>query len=884
MANIDAYSARAARSETSRTSVAAGIKPQLSPFVVLFFALLAGCAGRALTENVGQHSEALPLRPAPERAFAWANDDLNQNAYFPDPTYSFNPSSTDAVRIANNGPGNYTVQFPGLNVQAGNYQVVAYGVGPSHRCQLMNWGGDTVNVLCVDSSGTPVNSKFVISYTNDFKNLVDANGNRLPAGFLYAEQPDTPSYNPNSAFSYNSSGQLNTILPDELTQVGIGRYIAVLSALNTDQGNAQVTAVGDKPAYCKLNGWVVFPGTADLWVGILCFDATTGAPKNNAFSLQFVSQPGALNDLYDRAYVWADQLQAPLGTGYSPSLFYNYDRLDQSSGNAAEHVATGRYFVGFPHIPTLQQSSVMVSALGDDPNYCHPNNWAFFPDTTVLEVDCFDRFGNPIDESFSAMYLRQESYCGLPDPGLEGAEAPGCSELEHLVHPGELQKRDNPVLRGYANTTGLTLWQPNQPTSIDEIYEGSFAPMVATNPPAILGEFGPASFKPSFTISGVAATTYSRSLLANALPWITFADTRDSTHVSVDIPAGETRPYWTAGLALPKDHSSVTVQMFEARGTSASDTLVNEFQVQLDSSVLVVPVYVHILRDKNNNPPSTLPSGYPYAPVFLSGTLPNQNYETLDEQIAWNVGNLFDRTAVRYPYWAIARRNTSVDAAPERIADPSDKRTATVSLSDGGTEEVPVFGDDIFGQCEKPSPYPSRPVQLRLMGVSFIRQGQGLEKVLLPAASATCSGPLDPSFCYDPKNTVGGTPAGALALQIVKAYDAPASGLPRGIHVIVGGSIFPVGGPVNNANCSELANGISCVNNRYAFIDGTGSGTSGTFDVQTIFHEIGHLIGAGPDLGDDPNEHNLMYGYGGHVSGLLSPSQCQRIVKRAGSF
>jgi hypothetical protein len=322
--------------------------------------------------------------------------------------------------------------------------------------------------------------------------------------------------------------------------------------------------------------------------------------------------------------------------------------------------------------------------------------------------------------------------------------------------------------------------------------------------------------------------------------------------------------------------------MFDARGTSSSNTLVNEFQVQLDSSVLVVPVYVHILRDKNGNPPTANPTANPpvhtYDATFTIGTLPTQVNPTKDEQIAWNMGQLFDPTTVRYPYWPIVLRSTFAEGVPEKILDPSAKRTDTLSGSNGGTVEVPTIADDIFGQCEQFPPF--RPVQLRLMGVSFIRQGLGLEKLLLPASTApsSCQFVGDPPLCG-----IGGTPAGTLGQQIVATYDAAAPGVPRGIHVIVGGAIFPVGGPVM-MNCGGPTSGFSCMHSRFALIDGSGSGNSdGRFYVQTIFHEIGHLLTLNGNH-DDGDPHNLMASHADRDNGLLTASQCAQIVNQAGRY
>src|SRR5207344_1886025 len=105
------------------------------------------------------------------------------------------------------------------------------------------------------------------------------------------------------------------------------------------------------------------------------------------------------------------------------------------------------------------------------------------------------------DSTFSAMYLRQESSC----------KDAVCNVVEHLVHPGRRQKRDNPILRGYAALNGLTGWQiittGANPT---ETYGGSAAPMIVTSPPSIISEFAKSSFVPA--LMSATAVVYTSTL------------------------------------------------------------------------------------------------------------------------------------------------------------------------------------------------------------------------------------------------------------------------------------------------------------------------------------------------------------------------------------
>jgi len=104
-------------------------------------------------------------------------------------------------------------------------------------------------------------------------------------------------------------------------------------------------------------------------------------------------------------------------------------------------------------------------------------------------------------------------------------------------------------------------------------------------------------------------------------------------------------------------------------------------------------------------------------------------------------------------------------------------RIALSAQASAEAERNPDFGgdDDIFGQCD---------VQLRLAGVRFIRQGMGLEQAILSNTPIELPPPCgDQSFCEMSR-------VGILANQLLAAFDAQ-SGLPRGIHVVVGGAIWP---------------------------------------------------------------------------------------------
>jgi hypothetical protein len=251
---------------------------------------------------------------------------------------------------------------------------------------------------------------------------------------------------------------------------------------------------------------------------------------------------------------------------------------------------------------------------------------------------------------------------------------------------------------------------------------------------------------------------------------------------------------------------------------------------------------VHILRDKNGN----TPSNYPF---FLRGT---------DAQVAWNVRQQFDQTAVRYPVSTIGFTSTEVSMSATRVVtDPFAKRTATIR-----NIEMPVLGDDIFGQCG---------VQLRLASVTFLRQSLGLEQALLSNAEQPVGDCHNEGYCSNSR-------IGPISTSLRDAYDAQPS-LGKGIHVFIGGMIFP-----DSVFCGGLHKGTSCssTGGRIVFVDATGARSG--MSMNTVFHEIGHvLLHTGNHKLND--ENNLMYPTSDVTEGaLLDPGQCDTIRTTAFGF
>ena len=745
------------------------------------------------------------LRFAPERAFTWAHLDALPQAgvYVPDPVYSFNGGGGGIIVSVNPAtPGQYRVAFGGFTSNAGNAQVVAYG-DDNKRCKVLGWsttaGTLLVNVQCHDAAGRPANSRFLVNYTNDFKNQPGS-----IAGFMWADQP-TVSHTPSSGFSFNSVGGANFV-----HYFGTGAYVAEFKGLNTDRGNAQVTAYGTDDTYCKMNGWVSSQNST--LVGVLCFDAK-GAAKDSRFSLQFVGQQ-APNEVWNRSYVWAERLDQAINTPYTPSAVHNFNQLVQSNtANTAKRTALGSYVVTHSELMNAP-SAAMITAVGNDAAYCKPARWSNNAGSTDMQVNCFNSAGNVVNSTFSAMYIQQESECVTPP----------CATFQHLVHPRRIQTEDNPRLRGYAHWPGTF-----SVTGQQQDYFGSFVPAVSTNPPSIIGSFGSSSFVPS--VANAVASTLTPRLVTRAPPWIEFPCASSNGCARSGV-----LPYWSPGISLPRNHATVRVTMQNVNPPAFSDENVHSFNIKLDDNVLIVPVHVHVLRNNGGGAPAS------YSPNFRLGT---------DGEIAAKIRQNFDQSVVQNGSTTIFQTPEAVSAAPMKLFDPLLKRTRTE-----GSVEVPVFGDDIFGQCG---------VQLRLESVSYLRQNMGLETALLNDTNEVPSGCRDLGFCSTSR-------AGRLGNELVNAFNA--AGLP-GIHVIVGGEIWP-----GIQFCGGLVKGLSCQSvARFVLIDGSTS-IRNPFRMQTVFHEIGHVLTS--SSGHAPDTNNLMHERSN--GGLLTQEQCSEIRIRAAAF
>jgi len=279
------------------------------------------------------------------------------------PVSSFNSAGgTNTVTIL--GTGLFEVVFPGLgNGLNSNVQVNAYETnGHPHICTSQSWGASNgtdviAYVGCFDFYGNPYSADFSIFYQARHA----APGGWL--GFLWANQPTSASYTPDSNWNYNSRGGTNTV-----TRSGTGVYTATFPGLRGG-GNPQVTAYsfyGGAAAHCEISSWTA-KGTPTE-VGVLCFDGR-GNPADEYFSLSYnrsaLESEGATNGVFGYAYM-------PRSSSYTPRFYYSeYGGLyPTAQRQRVSGFPLYSFVVSNPNNNNISPILGMVTAVGTGGEYC----------------------------------------------------------------------------------------------------------------------------------------------------------------------------------------------------------------------------------------------------------------------------------------------------------------------------------------------------------------------------------------------------------------------------------------------------------------------------------------------------------------------------------
>jgi hypothetical protein len=172
------------------------------------------------------------------------------------------------------------------NVEFPTHWILPYLIGIAattpERCKVVSWRPilteQDITVSCNTSNGTPVDTKFTLTYARDGNVLGEPvccfpDGN--PTAYAWADQPTAASYTPNPLYQFTGFAQQITI-----SRLATGSYaVQGLDFLN--DGNVQVTAYGNNSAQCKVNFWSPAAG-----IRVLCF--RSGSPIDTRFDVSFV--------------------------------------------------------------------------------------------------------------------------------------------------------------------------------------------------------------------------------------------------------------------------------------------------------------------------------------------------------------------------------------------------------------------------------------------------------------------------------------------------------------------------------------------------------------------------------------------------------------------
>jgi hypothetical protein len=340
-----------------------------------------------MRETVASTSQALSAT-----AFGFAWSDQFTGVFNPNPSWVANTGG-GAVTVDNLATGQYRVTFAGLGGPGGNAQVVAYGTD-STRCKVLSWfqsGSDElVNVLCHTSAGAAINSRFVVRYGR-------TSSPTFASAYLWANQPSTASYTPSAAYSFNSTGGVNTI-----TRAAAGTYTVNLPGLGGANGNVLVTAHGNSSTHCNVALWGSAPGNRP--VEVRCW-SSAGVLADSTFSLAF-DGPGVtgFNDV--GAFAWAND---EASASYTPSTSYSYNSglfACDGGSNSAGKLSTGRYFMRHTLVGATG-STVHVTARNwpGAPDSCKVESWISTGSGGVeVKTRCFDATGAATDSQYAESY------------------------------------------------------------------------------------------------------------------------------------------------------------------------------------------------------------------------------------------------------------------------------------------------------------------------------------------------------------------------------------------------------------------------------------------------------------------------------------------------
>jgi len=224
-------------------------------------------------------------------------------------------------------------------------------------------------------------------------NLLAAN--TMIKGWAWANQPTAAAYACPSTYCYNS--QNGAV---QMSRTSVGYYTVNFDNLATSGGVAHVSAYGGNH-HCNVRNW--HSTSSSLIVNVKCID-TQGRPVDGKFTALFYKETQEINRR--TAYVWANQASSDLNIDYTPSLSYQWN--SKGVNNSVTRIGVGQYRVRVPGLGAWhgKRGTVMVTAYGDDHNFCKVRNWALDGTDTLVYVNCFSALGSEQNNRFTMSFMR----------------------------------------------------------------------------------------------------------------------------------------------------------------------------------------------------------------------------------------------------------------------------------------------------------------------------------------------------------------------------------------------------------------------------------------------------------------------------------------------
>ncbi|MBL8141434.1 MAG: hypothetical protein JNM38_10020 [Acidobacteria bacterium] len=342
-------------------------------------------------------------------------------AYDADAGYRWNSKGL-VNTVERTATGRYRATFPGLAPlpAAPAVMVTAYGASNPARCRTNDYrpiGTDViVDVACDAVDGTPVDSRFTLSFFTDVAfGASTGYENQKRGGYVYLDQPSTASVTPDLRFQYLSTGQ-----PVRVQRTDVGRWSANFPAtINNGYTTVQVSRFGS-PGYCSVSTWVddLVDGTN---VAVECY-APDGSPADGSFVLLYMTSTPAGGGLLTPGPPGRGKAWTFSGSSTAPTIASDYDFNSTGATNAISRIGMGQYRVEFPGLGT-NAGIVHVSAY-DGTAYCKAHSWGAVGTTQEVYVLCLDNAGGPVDNRFTVLFYREGRAAATSNTGYARVMAP----------------------------------------------------------------------------------------------------------------------------------------------------------------------------------------------------------------------------------------------------------------------------------------------------------------------------------------------------------------------------------------------------------------------------------------------------------------------------